>query len=231
VAGGPTTDTGGSSYLIHVRHAAMAIEAGHCNVALVTLAGRPRSLELDPDFDLFRRLHRGEAPAAISQLMGADSLTVILAAGSPAPLRDAYRQAAETMSASIPTGVRDDGSLALADLRAGSTWVLGESSWSARLRELLPRDVGIDAQSFTVGGQGYDRAGHTLVLALPHPSVRDEALGWMLAADPASAIAVGKKLTHYGKYGYLVFAGAENVAKGVWEVERSPLKIVWEEEK
>jgi acetyl-CoA C-acetyltransferase len=38
-----STDTGGSSYLIHVRHAAQAIEAGHCDVALVTLAGRPRS--------------------------------------------------------------------------------------------------------------------------------------------------------------------------------------------
>jgi hypothetical protein len=193
------------------------------------LADRPRSLEIDPDFDLFRRLHRGEAPAAISQLMGADSLTVILATGGPAPLRDAYRQAAEAMSASIPTGVRDDGGLAPADVRTGSTWVLGEPTWSARLRELLPRDVAIDAQSFTVGGQRYDRAGHTLVLALPHPSVRDEALGWMLAADPAAAVAVGKKLAHYGKYGYLVFAGAGNVAKGVWDVERSPLKIVWDE--
>jgi len=38
-----STDVGGSSYLVHVRHAAQAIEAGHCDVALVTLAGRPRS--------------------------------------------------------------------------------------------------------------------------------------------------------------------------------------------
>ncbi len=37
------TDTGGSSYLIHVAHAAQAIALGKCNVALVTLAGRPRS--------------------------------------------------------------------------------------------------------------------------------------------------------------------------------------------
>jgi len=37
------TDTGGSSYLIHVAHAAQAIAAGKCNVALITLAGRPRS--------------------------------------------------------------------------------------------------------------------------------------------------------------------------------------------
>src|SRR5215510_5437299 len=38
-----TTETGGSSYVIHVGHAAQAIAAGKCNVALITLAGRPRS--------------------------------------------------------------------------------------------------------------------------------------------------------------------------------------------
>ncbi len=38
-----STDTGGTSYLIHVAHAAQAIALGKCNVALVTLAGRPRS--------------------------------------------------------------------------------------------------------------------------------------------------------------------------------------------
>ena len=38
-----STDTGGSSYLIHVSHAAQAIAAGRCDVALITLAGRPRS--------------------------------------------------------------------------------------------------------------------------------------------------------------------------------------------
>ena len=38
-----STDTGGTSYLIHVAHAAQAIALGKCNVALITLAGRPRS--------------------------------------------------------------------------------------------------------------------------------------------------------------------------------------------
>ena len=38
-----TTETGGSSYVIHVSHAAEAIAAGKCDVALITLAGRPRS--------------------------------------------------------------------------------------------------------------------------------------------------------------------------------------------
>ncbi len=38
-----STDIGGSSYIAHVGHAAEAIAAGKCRVALITLAGRPRS--------------------------------------------------------------------------------------------------------------------------------------------------------------------------------------------
>ena len=38
-----STDSGGSSYLIHVGHAAEAITLGKCKIALITLAGKPRS--------------------------------------------------------------------------------------------------------------------------------------------------------------------------------------------
>ncbi len=38
-----STDVGGSSYLLHVGHAMEAIAAGRARVALITLAGRPRS--------------------------------------------------------------------------------------------------------------------------------------------------------------------------------------------
>jgi acetyl-CoA C-acetyltransferase len=38
-----STDTGGSSYLLQVGHAAEAIAAGKCSIALITLAGRPRT--------------------------------------------------------------------------------------------------------------------------------------------------------------------------------------------
>ena len=38
-----STDVGGSSYILHVSHAAQAIAAGKCDIALITLAGRPRS--------------------------------------------------------------------------------------------------------------------------------------------------------------------------------------------
>jgi acetyl-CoA C-acetyltransferase len=43
-----STETGGSSYILHVGHAAEAIAAGKCSVALVTLSGRPRSENTGP---------------------------------------------------------------------------------------------------------------------------------------------------------------------------------------
>jgi acetyl-CoA C-acetyltransferase len=38
-----STECGGSAPILHVSHAAEAIAAGRCNVALITLAGRPRA--------------------------------------------------------------------------------------------------------------------------------------------------------------------------------------------
>lgn len=59
-----STETGGSSYLVHVNHAAQAITAGHCNIALITLAGRPlagRPLA-DAKEGKSGRFHNAEAP-------------------------------------------------------------------------------------------------------------------------------------------------------------------------
>ncbi|HEY9219779.1 MAG TPA: thiolase domain-containing protein, partial [Phenylobacterium sp.] len=41
-----STETGGSSYLVHVNHAAQAIAEGKVKVALITLAGRPRQMRM-----------------------------------------------------------------------------------------------------------------------------------------------------------------------------------------
>lgn len=38
-----STECGGSAPILHVAHAAAAIAAGRCNIALITLAGRPRA--------------------------------------------------------------------------------------------------------------------------------------------------------------------------------------------
>lgn len=60
-----STDMGGCSYLIHVAHAAQAIAAGKCNVALITLAGRPRSEGVSGTQVRVRGAHLPETPFEI----------------------------------------------------------------------------------------------------------------------------------------------------------------------
>ncbi|HEX7883307.1 MAG TPA: thiolase domain-containing protein, partial [Afipia sp.] len=43
-----STETGGCSYIIALGHAAEAIAAGKCSVALITLAGKPRTGPMPP---------------------------------------------------------------------------------------------------------------------------------------------------------------------------------------
>ena len=58
-----STETGGSSYILHVSHAAQAIAAGKCSVALITLAGRPRS-------EPFQRMGGGAPEAGFESWCG-----------------------------------------------------------------------------------------------------------------------------------------------------------------
>jgi len=193
------------------------------------LSEKPLALEVDPDFDLFRRLHRAEVPAALSQLLGADSVAIVLAAQTPAPLHEAYHALAEQSQAAKPTGELADTGLALLDLAGSSAWLLGEPEWSAALAPILPAGVNIEESAFHVNGERFDRATHALVLALPHPHNPDGAIGLLLGNEADAVAGIWRKLPHYGKYSYLVFAGTANIARGVWSVERSPLKVVWKE--
>jgi acetyl-CoA C-acetyltransferase len=68
-----STETGGSSYIIHAGHAAEAIAAGKCKVALITLAGRPvgsRAGLGDPQTrgERFRMAPQGGAGGGINEV-------------------------------------------------------------------------------------------------------------------------------------------------------------------
>jgi acetyl-CoA C-acetyltransferase len=57
-----STECGGSAPILHVAHAAEAIAAGRCNVALITLAGRPRAAMAEA---AAARSGGGKAPLAL----------------------------------------------------------------------------------------------------------------------------------------------------------------------
>lgn len=194
------------------------------------LPGAPRMLAVDPDFDLFRRLHRDEVPIALSQVMGADSLVAVLPSALPPAMETAYREMVKVWRPAAGAGVLSDRDVPFHRLGGAAVWLLGEPSWLDRLAPSLPDELVLTPGEFRVGGQVFDRATHTLVVALPHPVNDKEALGLILAPDENAINGIGRKIPHYGKYSYLVFEGETNVAKGMWSVARSPLMVVWEDD-
>ena len=63
-----STETGGSSPVVHVGHAAAAIDRGECNIALITLAGLPRQ-------GMGGRINAG-AEAAFEQVFGPTTISM-----------------------------------------------------------------------------------------------------------------------------------------------------------
>ena len=196
----------------------------------LTLPARPVQLDVDPEFDIFRRLHRNEIPPAVSQAMGAEQVLVILADKAPAELKQAYRILARRWQQQQPGAVNvvfDTELQALPDDRA--VWLFG---WENRFRPQL--NVALQAYDFVPDGDSVHIAGttltsqtHSLAVLARQPHAPEQALGW-LAADSAAALpGLGRKLPHYGRYSYLGFTGTapDNVLKGQWPVVNSPMSV------
>jgi hypothetical protein len=193
------------------------------------LPGRPLRFDLDPEFDLFRRLDRAELPPALSQLLGADQVMVVLPAAAPPALQDGYRRLAESLvrSAGSADIVTDEVVQGLPKDRA--VWVLGwENRFLGAIREAtvgLP--VAFGDGLIRINGTELTRERRAAVMAVQRADAPDLGIGWV-ACDRVEALpGLARKLPHYGKYGYLGFEGPEptNVAKGEWPVVRSPLSL------
>ncbi len=190
----------------------------------------PLRLDIDPEFDVFRRLDRNEIPPAISQAMGAERVMMVLPAAAAPALRAAYEALAAAWQAGDPDkfSVADDAELGqLPDDRA--VWLFG---WDNRfrdrqLRALRDYDVSAADDTLTIDGTALSRRQHAVVVMARHPANPEQALGWLAADEPAALAGLGRKLPHYGRYSYLAFTGTEpaNVLKGQWPVVDSPLSI------
>ena len=196
----------------------------------ITLPARPVRLDVDPEFDVFRRLHRNEIPPAISHAMGAEQVLVVLADKAPPGLKQAYRTLAERWQQDKPGHVEvavDTGIQALPEDRA--VWLFG---WDNRFRPQLEAalqayDFAAERASVRIAGTTLTPQTHSLAVLARQPHAPDQALGW-LAADTAAALpGLGRKLPHYGRYSYLGFTGTapDNVLKGQWPVVNSPMSV------
>ncbi|NIQ37467.1 MAG: M20/M25/M40 family metallo-hydrolase [Proteobacteria bacterium] len=196
----------------------------------VRVPARPLRLDIDPEFDIFRRLDREEIPPALTQAFGAKEMTILLPSAAPSVLVQTYRELSESLSASGPDDVEVKFDNELERLPSDRTViVLGwENLFHKEVAAALSKyDVAINETVVRIGGSEIQRENRSVVLTTRLPENKDLSLTWIATDLPAALAGLGRKIPHYHKYSYLAFEGAEpaNVSKGRWPVLDSPMTV------
>jgi len=185
------------------------------------LKGPARRVEIDPQFQLYRRLSPLEIPPSLSKAFGAKKVLIVLSAQSGSR----YAGLAKAWTRDGVEIVTDSEISALPSDRA--VWLLGSGNKFAPVVADALRSYGasLDAMGLRTSSTAYDAAGRSLVAVARHPANPDSVVIALTASSEAAADALARKLPHYGKYSWLVFAGddATNEASGEWPVGDTPL--------
>jgi len=178
--------------------------------------GWAQSVEIDPEYHLFRTLYPEEIEPIVSAVMGTPKKRFVAydVDEATAGLFQAFAAAISEDSAVVETQ-----DVLSSEPKDYAPILLNP----AELPDNLARMFTATDSSIVISGTEYLRAGHTFVLS----GKNWEGFGGylvVLTEDPQSLPRLGQLIPHYGKYSYLVFEGARNVGKGQWAVAESPLK-------
>jgi hypothetical protein len=205
---------------VETRTVAMPSDRAHVDVSF-DLDGRAQRVEVDPEFQVYRRLSPFEIPPSLSKAFGAKKVLIVMSAQS-APVHVGL---AKAWSRNGVETVMDSQLDVLPADRA--VWVLGAGNkFTPVVAEALKTyGASLDASGLRTANGMHEGAGRSLVAVARHPLNPDSVVIHVAASSEAAASALAHKLPHYGKYSWLVFAGDEatNEATGEWPIGDTPL--------
>ncbi|MFQ5560444.1 MAG: M20/M25/M40 family metallo-hydrolase, partial [Nitrospinota bacterium] len=201
----------------------------------LVFSSRPLRVDIDPEFDIFRRLHRNEIPPSLSQAFGSEDILIILPFEAEKTVLEGYRTLALSWQTEKKNKIKIVFDNEISTLPKGKTvWVLG---WKNRFQDRLMLalsgyDVQIEKQNVRFSGSVLHKEENSFIMVGRNPLSPEDALVFLGTDGPNALPGLGRKLPHYGKYSYLVFEGDEptNIHKGRWPVINSPLtkNVAWE---
>ena len=188
----------------------------------------PLLIEVDPQFDVFRRLHRNEIPPAFSKVFGSDKVLIVLPSTEDDQYLNAYLALANKWSGADSGKIeirQDNEMLEMPSDRA--VWLLGkENRFRAYLDSgIVNYDAAISDSAYRFGQTGSTSKDKSVIVSFRNPRNPENVMVWLYTDVPEAADGLARKLPHYSKYSYLVFEGSEptNIVKGQWPVINSPL--------
>jgi len=195
------------------------------------LPAAPLRLDIDPDFDVFRRLDRKEIPPALSQLFGADKVLIILPAKADEKLKMKYFELAILWKNSGfgTIEIKYDNQINLLPTDR-SVWIWGWKNLFRQEIATIVKDYGvfIHNNEIDINNHQVNRKNHSVVFTLRNPANESFTIAWMATDNLDTIPGLGRKLPHYRKYSYLIFEGPEPsiVLKEQWPTIDSPMSVL-----
>ncbi len=188
----------------------------------------PLYVQIDPRFNVFRRLHYNEFPPTLSKAFGSERILILLPSNADSTALAGYELLAGTWAGDSAGKIEtrlDDGIAKLPE--DGAVWLFG---WNNVHRDLVDGgiagyDAEISAESVRFAKTVLEREGHSFIVSVRNPRNPNSVIVWLTAGNTDAAAGLARKLPHYGKYSYLAFEGDEptNIVKGEWRTVHSPL--------
>jgi hypothetical protein len=194
---------------------------------------RPQRLVADPEAQIFRRLAPEEIPPTVNSIKGAKDMTAVLAASSGPSFESTFRLLLHSLNQRDLPILREE-QMKPSDIRERDVIFFGPPQ-SATLKSILPsrpHSLVLSPHGYSYAGLPPEGSGDCLFAVFNDPARKGRLTGLFYPAAGASqesmATAV-RKITHYGKFSALSFAGGTNRSKTVWPVTQSPLIVTLEE--
>lgn len=188
---------------------------------------RPSRLDVDPECDVMRILYPSEIPPSVNSLKGSSSVLLVLPKASFSQSKEVARIFAESLSLRKYRILSED-ELKGRDLKENDILLLGLIENGSPLFK-MPEGLVLQKRRFKVNGEDYDTASDSFFGVFRSSAHEERVVAIFQPLSGKHADEVARKITHYGRYSYLVFREGRNEAKGTWPATESPLVHTWEE--
>jgi Peptidase family M1 domain len=187
---------------------------------------KPFRLDVDPEYDVMRILYPSEIPPSVNSLKGSSSVLLVLPKTAFAQSKEIAGFLAESLGLKRFKILSED-ELTVRDSKENDLLLVGLTEESPPPFK-RPKGLALQAHRFKVNGREYGRPSDSFFGVFRSSDHEGRVVAIFRPPSDQHAHEVARKITHYGRYSYLVFREGRNEAKGTWPVTESPLVHEWE---
>jgi hypothetical protein len=199
------------------------IESGAGHVSVIGPASvRSGVAHFDPDVDVFRRLQTREIPATLARVLGRPADLVIVGTGRGEKTSQASRAGGDALQKTqeSPRAVRLDTEVTRKELDAARVvWVLGrpapDTTVGQAVRSHLPSRSEFGDDQIRISGKEASGDGAAGCIVMDFPDVGQGAMALLDALSPEAMTSLVRRVSHYGKYSWLLFSGDRPIVRDV----------------